>query len=177
MFTTQASPWSYLALCRPRKIFNNSTLNQNISWDTWTQLVPIGNTEDRSGYYVMNDVTVGRRSFCLHTFGIFCEDKMSLIQSECVYFFKCCYTGEGAAPSPDPPSFFEIKFYFKNIKFYHANQCVPRTHKNKYWSEWATFEEYWYALEYKAPLISTSTNFLQPSPSHKCLILLSAAVL
>jgi len=26
-----------------------------------------------------------------------------------------------------------------------------------------TFEEYWYALEYKAPLISTSTNFLQPS--------------
>ena len=42
-------------------------------------------------------------------------------------------------------------------------QCIPRTHKNKQWSEWVTFEEYWYALEYKAPLISTSTNFLQSS--------------
>ena len=26
------------------------------------------------------------------------------------------------------------------------------------------FEEYWYALEYKAALISTNTNFLQPRP-------------
>ena len=117
LFTTQASPWSYLALCRPRKIFNNSTLNQNISWDTWTQLVPIGNTEDRSGYYAMNDVTVGRRSFCLHTFGIFCEDKMSLIQSECVYFFKCCYTGEGPAPSPDPHHFSKLNFTSKILNF------------------------------------------------------------
>ena len=25
--------------------------------------------------------------------------------------------------------------------------------KNKHWSEWATFEEYWYTLEYKALLI------------------------
>ena len=40
---------------------------------------------------------------------------------------------------------------------------MPRTHKNKHWSEWATFEEYWYALEYKASLISTSTSLLQPS--------------
>jgi len=29
-------------------------------------------------------------------------------------------------------------------------------HKNKHWSEWATFEEYWYQLKYKAPLISFS---------------------
>jgi len=28
------------------------------------------------------------------------------------------------------------------------------------------FEEYWYVLEYKAPMVSTSTNFLQPSPKH-----------
>ena len=28
------------------------------------------------------------------------------------------------------------------------------------------FEEYWYALEYKAPMVSTSTNFLQPRPKH-----------
>ena len=26
------------------------------------------------------------------------------------------------------------------------------------------FEEYWYALEYKAALISTITNFLRPRP-------------
>ena len=26
-----------------------------------------------------------------------------------------------------------------------------------------TFEEYWYVLEYKAPLFSTCTSFLQPS--------------
>jgi len=25
-------------------------------------------------------------------------------------------------------------------------------------------EEYWYTLDYKSPLISTSTSFLQPSP-------------
>ena len=55
--------------------------------------------------------------------------------------------------------------HFFEIKFYNANQCLPRRHKSKHWiTEWATFEEYWYALEYKAPLISTSTSFLQPSP-------------
>jgi len=59
-------------------------------------------------------------------------------------------------PPTHPPSFLEIKFYFKIVKFYIANQCVPRRHKNKHWSERATSEEYWYALEYKAPLISTS---------------------
>ena len=26
------------------------------------------------------------------------------------------------------------------------------------------FEEYWYALEYKEPLISTNTNLIQPRP-------------
>ena len=36
-------------------------------------------------YYVTNDVAVGRRSFCLHTFGIFCKDKMSLVQSKYMY--------------------------------------------------------------------------------------------
>ena len=42
--------------------------------------------EARDGYYVTNDVTVGRRSLCLRTFAIFSEDEMSLIQSKCVYF-------------------------------------------------------------------------------------------
>ena len=45
--------------------------------------------------------------------------------------------------------------------------------QNEHWTEClATFEEYCYpdvyALDYKARLISTSTNFLQPSPdSHR----------
>jgi len=47
--------------------------------DTWTKLVPTGNTEACNGYYVTNDVTCGQRSFCLHTFRIFREDQMSLI--------------------------------------------------------------------------------------------------
>ena len=91
-------------------------------------------------------------------FSIFCMDKMSLTQSKCMFLN---FIGE--AP---PPSFFEIMLNFKNIKCCNANQCLPRRHKNKHWSEWATFEEHWYALEYKAPLISASTNFLQPSRSN-----------
>jgi len=143
------------------------------------------------------------------------------------------------SPQAPPPSFPEIKFYFKNIKFYNANQCIPRhththnrltafvrdnpsrpvpeetlIHSHPTWSSdilyhlptfttihgilfvhftcltilsdnlfpgplWSlciprrqkintevnevTFEEYWYALEYKASLISLSTNFLPPS--------------
>ena len=54
------------------------------------------------------------------------------------------------------PSFFEIRLYFKNMKLYNSIQCVPRRHKNKHRSELASFEEYWYASEYKAPLNSTS---------------------
>jgi len=94
-------------------------------------------------------------------FGIFREDKMSLIQLKCMHFKISLYWEGGYAPSTDPWFFFKIKFYFKNNKFYTANQCVPRRHKNKHWSESATFEEYWYVLEYKALLISTSINFLQ----------------
>jgi len=55
-----------------------------------------------------------------------------------------------------------LNFISKILKFYNANQCIPTRQKNKHWREWATSEEYWYALEYKALLISTSTNFLQP---------------
>ena len=62
---------------------------------------------------------------------------------------------------------FEIKFLLKNLKFYRTNQCVPGRHKSKHWSEWASFEEYCNVLEYKAPLISIGTNFLQPSPDSK----------
>ena len=44
-------------------------------------------------------------------------------------FLISLYWGGGSAPSP---SYFEIKFYFKNMKFYDANQCVSRRHKNKH---------------------------------------------
>ena len=82
-----------------------------------------------------------------------------------MYFKISLYWGGALPPSrPTPRQFSKLSFIFENIKFYSANQCVPRRHKNKHLSEWATFEEYWYALEYEALLISRSTNFLQPSP-------------
>ena len=40
-----------------------------------------------------------------------------------------CVCGEGGTAIP---SFFEIKFYFKNVEFYSASQCVPRKCKNKH---------------------------------------------
>jgi len=60
--------------------------------------------------YVTNNVTIRRRSLCLHTFGIFRKDKM-FDSVEMHLFFNFHYTGEGLFP--DTLSFFEIKFYFK----------------------------------------------------------------
>ena len=87
--------WSNICINQVKKIYKHTDVNKksmschyntryNKLWDTWKKLVPMGNTEGRNGYYVTNDVTVGWRSFCLHTFGIFREDKMSLIQSKCM---------------------------------------------------------------------------------------------
>jgi len=86
--------WSNICINQVKKIYKHTDVNKKSmschyntrynKWDTWTKLVPMGNTEGRNGYYVTNDVTVGWRSFCLHTFGIFREDKMSLIQSKCM---------------------------------------------------------------------------------------------
>jgi len=56
-----------------------------------------------------------------------------------------------------------IFFNFIILKFYSAYQCVPRRRKSKHWSKWASFQESWYILKYKAPLISVGTNFVQPS--------------
>jgi len=39
--------------------------------------------------------------------------------------------------------------------------------KNKHWNERVSTEEYWFVLEYMAPLILTSTNLRQPSPNSK----------
>ena len=79
-------------------------------------------------------------------------------------FLNFIILGRGLCPpDPNPHHFSKLNFISKILKFYCANQCISRRHKNKHWSEWATFEEYWHALKYKALLISTSTNFLQPS--------------
>ena len=59
------------------------------------------------------------------------------------------------------------RIFFRILKFYSAYQCVPRRHKSKHWSKWASFEESWYVLEYKAPLISVGINFVQPSRNCK----------
>ena len=56
---------------------------------------------------------------------------MSVIQSKCMHF-RIHYTHR---------HYFSKLNFVKNIKFHNANQCVPRTHKNKHWSEWTTFEE------------------------------------
>jgi len=125
------------------------------------------NTQYRSRlgdcYYIINDVTVMRISFCLHTFRIIREHVMGFSQNACIFNFH--YTVQGSLPPPQAPPalLFKMKFLFRHLKFDSANQCVPRRHKSKHWSEWASSEKSWYVLEYKAPLISTGTNFLQPS--------------
>jgi len=135
-------------------------------WDTWTKLVPIGNIEAHKGYYITNDVIVGQKSFCLHTFGIVKIKRLWFHWN--AYIFRFHYTVDGAfPPRPYPQHFSKLNFIFLNITFYHANQYIPRRHKNKHWTEWATVEEYWYAFAYKALFISTSSNFLQPSQINK----------
>ena len=52
--------------------------------------------------------------------------------------------------------------------FAHSCSVVLRSQATRvFWSEWASSEECWYALECKTPLISTSTYFLQPSQCRK----------
>jgi len=67
-------------------------------------------------------------------------------------------------PRPHPNYYLKLNFLSKNLKFYYVNQCVPRRQKSEHWRKWASVEESWYILEYKAPLISVGTNFLQHSP-------------
>jgi len=71
----------------------------------------------------------------------------------------------GALPpsKTHPHHFLKLNYISKILCFTMHNQCVPRRHKNKHGSECATFEEYQYALEYKAPLISTSRAYQFPS--------------
>ena len=87
------------------------------------------------------------------------------VRIKCLWFtwnasiFKFHYTGE-EPPHTTPHHFKKSNFIFKMAGFCIANQCTPRLHKNKHWRKWASFEAYWYALQYKA----MSTNFLQPRP-------------
>jgi len=97
--------WDYVLFCTHINAMGTPERN----WYQW------GMQRPGDGCYATNDITVGRRSFCLHTFGIFCKDKMSSIQSKCMYFYISLY-------SQTPlPSLFEIKFYIKNMKFYNVN--------------------------------------------------------
>jgi len=82
-----------------------------------------------------------------------CMNCVCISRNACILKFH--YTGEGALPPLQtlPPLLFEIKFLYINLKLYSANQCMPRRHKSKHRNEWASFEESWYVLEYRAPLI------------------------
>jgi len=132
--------------------------------DTWTKLVPIENTEACITYRMT--WLSGEDHFVNIRLAFFMRIKcLWFSRNACIFyilFYLFIYTALPPTQT-SPPSFFEIKFYSKKSTFFYSNQCVPRRHKNKHWREWATFKEYWYALEYKAPFISTSTNFLQPS--------------
>jgi len=80
--------------------------------DTWTKLVPIGNTEAHNGY-LHNEWRHCRAKIVFYTCSAF------FVRIRCLWFsrnacnFKFHYTGEGYSPSPDStPSFLKIKFYF-----------------------------------------------------------------
>jgi len=91
------------------------------------------------------------------------------VRTKCLWFsrnafiFKFHYTGEVLCriPRPHPHHFSIVIFIFKiwnftmQISTYQEGTKINR-------SEWVSFEEYWYVLEYKKPLISTSTSFLPP---------------
>jgi len=83
--------------------------------DTWTKLVSTGNTEARNGYYVTNDVTVGRRLFCLHTLGIFREDKMSDLVE--MHVFLDFIILESGLPRSHPRHFSKLIFFSKIWNF------------------------------------------------------------
>ena len=109
----------------PYREVNNIPATPTLPWcylgDTWTKLIPIGNTATSNGYYVVTDVTVGRRSFCLHTFVIFFRRIKCLRFSQNAHIFKFHYTGEGGilypiprAPFPHPTS---LNFISKILHF------------------------------------------------------------
>jgi len=115
-------------------------------------LVPIGNTEARSGYYVTIGAAVGRRSFCLHTFGIFRED-ISIEMHVFLNFISFCHL-----PKPHPNHFSKLNFISKILNFtMQINAYQEGTKTNT--GVMRIFEEYWYALVSK----DASTNVLQPS--------------
>jgi len=71
---------------------------------------------DHNGYHVTNDVTVWRRSFYLHTFSIFLDDKMP-DSVEMHVFLNFIIRDRGLCPSPDPTHHFSKWNFFKNLNF------------------------------------------------------------
>jgi len=134
--------------CHPRKV----------TWNIWTKLVPTGNTETGCNQWRHCWAKIVLFTYVRH----YSWNAFVLFEMRVFLKFIILWVGS-VPPQIIPPSFFKIKFQFRNRKFYSANQCVPKRHKSKHWSEWARFEESWYELEYKAPLISIGTNFLHSS--------------
>jgi len=102
-----------------------------------------------------------------------CMNCVCISRNACILKFH--YAGQEAVPPLQtlPPLLFEIKFLYINLKLYSANQCMPRRHKSKHRNEWASFEDSWYVLEYRAPFDSIGTNFVQPSPRwNRCRVII-----
>ena len=96
--------------------------------DTWTILVPIGKNRNTDA----GQLLLPNQWHHCHTQRSFW---ILFTSMKCVCFSRnASMIGGGFAPSPDLTlSFFKIKFLFKNLKFYSANQCVPRRrHKSKH---------------------------------------------
>jgi len=158
-------------MCSELQFANSRSVQFTSDWtlrDSWTKLAPIGNTE--TGWLLSrNQWRHCRANIVLFTHVQHHSRAWNVfVLVEMRVFLNFTILGEGS-PSQTPHSLlFEIKFLFKSLKFYSANQCVglPRMHKSKRWSEWASFEKISLRIaEYKAPLISVgrTTNFRQPS--------------
>jgi len=101
----------------------------NLNQATWTNSVPIGNTDTSNGYYVTNDVTVGEDRFVYIRSAFFVRIKcLWFSQNACI--FKVHYTGEGLCPLPIfHPLFFQI-FTVKQVNFWCRRLVVAACTKD-----------------------------------------------
>ena len=101
----------------------------NLNQDTWTNSVPIGNTDTSNGYYVTNDVTVGEDRFVYIRSAFFVRIKcLKFSWNACI--FKVHYTGEGLCPLPIfHPLFFQI-FTVKQVNFWCRRLVVAACTKD-----------------------------------------------
>ena len=109
-----------------RRETNELRTTAGLRYDGADDLRPYRHLYDRRGY--LNEIGTSRkyrgrvivitqrmsawRFFCLHAFCIFRKDKMSLIQSKCVYFQISLYWGGGLCPLPRPHPHHNSKLSF-----------------------------------------------------------------